>query len=136
MTLVEILAGTLITSIVVGGTMTAFVTAARIQRAGASAISVRASDSAQELLELLRNHVATDDTFFQTRAGGGWLNDDGSTQVPPLAIGDPAEEVKRVYRVEGADCDGDGVVAGAGAPPEIDCYAVTVKVCWDQLTCP
>ncbi len=145
MTLVEILAGTLITSIVVGGTMTAFVTAARIQHVTASALAMRASDSVQELLERLRNRVAEDDAFFEDKAlatglpPGVWLNDDASTQVPPLPIGDPAEEVKRVYKVQGKDCDNDGLVASPGpplGPAEVDCYSVTVKVCWDQPTCP
>ena len=128
-TLTEVLVASAITSMVAGGTLTAFVTAARIQQATNGPRTVEASGYAQQWLEALRNRVADDDTFFSSKAPGGvslgWQDDDPATGV-----------VRRVYRVDAKDCDGDGIVAGAGTPPEADCYAVTVKMCWNQPTCP
>ena len=121
-TLTEVLVASAITSMVAGGTLTAFVTAARIQQATNGPRTVEASGYAQQWLEALRNRVAADDAFFSSKAGLGWQDDDPATGI-----------VKRLYRVEAKDCDGDGIVAGAG---EADCYAVTVKVCWNQPTCP
>ena len=137
-TLADVMIGTLITSLAVGGTMSAFVTAARLQRVEDAPLLIEASGYAQDFLEPLRNHVAADDFFFPTKAAltaasaTGWLDDDVTTAIPPAT----AETAKRVYRVVGADCNGNGIAAGVGVPPEVDCYAVAVKVCWNQPTCP
>ena len=131
-TLADVMIGTLIASVAVGGTMSAFVTAARLQRVEDAPLLLEASGYAQDYLEALRNHVAADDPFFSSKAGLGWLDDDSTTAIPPAS----SETAKRVYRVVGADCDGDGIAAGVGVPPEVDCYAVAVKVCWNQPTCP
>ena len=138
-TLAEVLLASAITSIVLGGSLSAFITAVRIQdQSRSGAARLEASGYAQDLLDAYRNHVATDDTFFSSippngKVGLGWLDDDPGTNPPSL----PGPEiVKRVYRVDAADCDGDGVVAGVGAPPEQDCYSVSVRVCWNQPTCP
>ena len=125
-TLAEVLVGTLITSVVVGGTMSAFVTAARIKSIQSGPKIIEGTGYAQDLFEAFHNHVAADDPFFTTKAGKSWQDDDPSTSIPPLPLGDPNEKIKRVYRVEAKNCGG---VVG-------DCYAVTVKVCWNQPTCP
>lgn len=140
-TLGEVVVSTLITSFVLGGTMTAFLTAARIDSATGSAKVAEAAGYAEDWLEALRNRVAADDPFFLPQAlggqaGRGWIDDEPRTNPPPPAT----EIVRRVYRVDARDCDGDGVLAGVvpapGAPREADCYAVTVRVCWNQSTCP
>ena len=137
-TLVELLASSLITATVAGGTLMAFVTAARMQLGQENpASAMESSDLSQEVLDGLRNRVAADDTFFQTAAGTGWINAATSPapsqfpNPPPASAGTNSivnvapGPLKRCYRVTAEDCDGDGTAG--------DCYAVNTQVCWGTL---
>ena len=129
-TLIEVMVASAISAVVAGGTMMAFVTAARMVRAQNSPGMAEASGFAQQTLERLRNRVAADDTFFTAQAGPTWWDD----PLPVPGAGTNSESIlwevptSRKYRVTAEDCD--GVVAG---PP--DCYAVAVKVCWNGAAC-
>lgn len=130
-TLIEIIASSAIAAVVASGTMMAFVTAARLARAQNSTRVAEATDFAQQTLERFRNRVATDDTaVFPDLAGAGWQID----PLPPLPLpGTNSESLlwrtptSRRYQVTSQDCDGDGTAG--------DCYAVTVRVCWDDPLC-
>src|SRR3989338_992801 len=129
-TLIEVMAASTIAAVVASGTMMAFVAAARMSRIHNSGALAEDSDFAQETLEGLYNHIATDDTTFADEAGSTWHND----PLPPVpAPGTNSESIlwrtptSRRYRVTSEDCDG---VGGPG-----DCYAVTVKVCWNDPLC-
>jgi prepilin-type N-terminal cleavage/methylation domain-containing protein len=133
-TLVEVLAASLIAAVVAGGTLMAFVTAARIVRRGSTIEHGEASLLASDLLEKIRNRVATSDydLWFSSHASvtapsswSEWISD-ADSQLP---AGGGARSIlnargaERKYLVRPEDCDGDGLMG--------DCYAVTVKVCWD-----
>ena len=122
-TLTEIIVGSTIASVVLAGTMSAFVTAARIHRAQNGPMFAEAAGYAQDTLETVRNHVAADDSWFANQVPGGW-------KVDPDFPGFPTTLIKRIYRVDPVDCDGDGTAG--------DCFAMTVKVCWTNAlgSCP
>jgi hypothetical protein len=122
------LAASLIASVVAGGTMMAFVTAARISRQQSSPLASEANGFAQQTLEGIRNKVADDSTWLSSRAGLGWVDDPmgGAGGTESITTLSP----KRCYRVTPEDCDGVGGTAN-------DCYAVNVAVCWNDLaSCP
>ncbi len=128
-TLIEVLCASLIASIVAGGTMMAFVTAARIKGRQSSTTSVEATQFAQETLEKYRNYVAVDSTFLSDKA-------DTNTWYPDLlpSSGSDSESIlktgaKRCFRVDRKDCNADGTV-------DPDCYQIQVKVCWNGGNCP
>ncbi len=143
-TFVEVLVASVLASLVAGGTLVSFITASRLTGERALPETAEISLLAQETLERLRNRVDTDSNFLPAQAtasvdGGGnpvWIDDSsfapadrGSGSVLLAGGG-----TKRCYRVIGEDCDGDGIQAGGS---EVDCYAVQVKVCWNDLTgCP
>ncbi len=135
-TMIEVLIASVIASIVIGGTMTAFVTASRMTRQQSGPANSDAALYVQQLLEAIRNHVAADSTWFSTRVGpvpatwAAWRNDD-----PPLSASCPSASIVcrtdvnngRKYFITYVDdtCDDDGDTS--------DCYyAVTVRVCWDE----
>lgn len=131
-TLIEVMAASTIAAVVASGTMMAFVAAARMSRIHNSGALAEASDFAQETLEGLYNHIATDDTKLadESVAVPPWHDD----PLPPVpAPGTNSESIlwltptSRRYRVTSEDCDG---VGGVG-----DCYAVTVRVCWNDPLC-
>ena len=139
-TLLEVLAASLVASVVAGGTMMAFVTAARIGRFKNTANYAEAATLAQETFENFRNRVAADDTFFATAANPGATaipNNNGWIADPILGVrGDFSiveTTAKRCYRVRPAECDGTTGIA----PQSGDCYAMAVQVCWnnEQLAC-
>ena len=125
-TLAEMLVASAITSVVVGGTMAAFVTAAREQQVKNGPELAEASGYAQQLLEEFRNHVAaaTDDPFLTTRVGTSWRNDG----ISPLPAGGGSESIlnlsaRRCYQVTTA-CGGE-------------CTQVQAMICWRDLSgCP
>ena len=126
-TLIEVLIGSVIASVVAGGTMMAFVTAARITRRQNAVALAEDSSYAESTLERLRNDVAADEVLLSTKAASPstWWCDN-------LPISGGSESIlglntKRVYRVRAEDCDG---VGGPG-----DCYALQVKVCWGNHGC-
>ena len=129
-TLIEIMAASAVAAVVASGTMMAFVAAARMSRASNSPMFAEASDFTRQTLERFRNRVATDDTIvFPDLAGAGWQND----PLPVPAPGTNSESLlwktptSRRYRVTAEDCDGDGTAG--------DCYAMTVRVCWNDPAC-
>lgn len=134
-TLIEVIVASLIASLVAGGTLAAFIAAARMTARQGSPAYAEASGFAQQTLERIRNAVAADDTWFQTQVAiGGWIADglpggggSESIQTPP-----PPGNAKRCYLVTPQDCDNDGAVANP--PAEQDCYSVSVQVCWRDLT--
>lgn len=110
-TLVEVLVGGLIGSVLVAGVMSAFLTAIRINRLGDT--HAEAAALAQQELEKFRNNVACDDpVLFSGACTAGSTS--GSETLPSGET--------RTYTIDPADCDG---VGGVG-----DCFKVVSKVTW------
>ncbi len=129
-TLIEVLISSVIATTVAGGTMMAFVTAARIVGRGDSAAMLEASALAGDMLEDIRNQVAADSTWFADRVNLGWCD----APLPPSTstesvLGPP--DAERRYRVVRVDCTGDGDTND----PQ-DCFSVDVRVCWNGTECP
>lgn len=122
-TFLEVLLSAVIVSVVAGGTMMAFVTAARISRASNPAGYAEASYYAQQTIEQFRNRVAdqSSDPWLSTNAGKGWQAD--LLPAPP-GKNDPILDAspKRCYQVNTA-CGGA-------------CYQVDVQVCWTGASPP
>lgn len=124
-TILETLVAALLTSVVAGGTLMAFVSAARMVREESSPASVEAASYAQQTVERFRNKVATDDTWLSTQAGV-WGNDSlpgsgGSESI--LTTG--ASRRYCIKSVSAANCGGlDG------------CFAIRAQVCWNGAACP
>ena len=146
-TMVELMAGSLIATMVAGGTMMAYVTAARISRQQGNPAIVEATMLAQQTLERFRSEMACDaDSFDPVTCNakavlptGDWTTDDfpnANSNDPAIAargnesiLTRPGTTPKRCFRVTKEDCDGDGLTG--------DCFAVQAKVCWgDTTTCP
>lgn len=135
-TLAELVVATAIVAIVLVGTMSAVVAAARMGSRQNGPLYASAASYAQYSLEAMRNQVAKDPTTLQSNkwffdrlktAPQAWVNwnDGDDLRVDPPTGG----TLKRKYLVQPLNCDG---IAGAD-----DCYAVTVKVCWnDAVNCP
>ena len=125
--MVEVLAASLAASVIAGGTLMAFVAAARIMKAQDAKLP-EADLCAAQTLERFRNHVAADDTWLSTQAATGWQSD--SLTDPVSGCGGGTESIqniataKRCYRVSSAPSCG----------PE--CYQLEVKVCWGATACP
>jgi len=125
--MIEILIASIIAAVVAGGTMMAFVTAARMTRLQSNPVLAEASGFAMQTVERFRNQVTAQPvpTWFATKAGPVWYSD----PLPVPGAGTNTESLlwkpptSRTYRVTAEDCDGIG---GVG-----DCYAVTFKVCWN-----
>jgi len=125
-TLLEVLAASIVASVVAGGMLMAYMAAARMLPPTSTEDSLEAGEFAQQTLEGIRNHVATDDNYFAMRAGAGWQDDVLPAPSSSQSILNAGAE--RRFCVVAADCDG---VGGTG-----DCYAVSVKLCWDGTSCP
>ncbi len=120
MTLVEVIAASVLTSLVAGGTLMALTTAVHLAKRSSEGVQV--SHLAQQTLEKFRNHVACDDAWFDAACA--------PTTLPPANTPDllPDGPVKdhggtRLYTVAPADCDG---VGGVG-----DCLRMDVTVHWN-----
>ena len=147
-TLLEVLIASLVIAIVVVGTMSAFIVASRILGTQNSSVYAEASACAQQKLEKFRNHVAAavagaSDTFLEDHAPLGWqidgsddLSDCGSSNNSSISIRDTTSPPVRKFCVKRGDCNGNGILAGVGSPPEVDCYALLTKVCWNGTPCP
>lgn len=114
--------------LVAAGTAKAFVLAAKLARR--SVATVEATDYAAQTLERFRNRIACDDAWFSTACN--FVGPTSSVPDDPLPAG-PAVSSRsaflhpnftpaRRYRVQPADCDGNGTAG--------DCYRVEVKVSW------
>ena len=134
-TLMEILAASVIASVVAGGTLAAYVAAARMTRAQSNTGNAEAAVYARETAERFRDMIACDGNWFTADAAcaptpampGGWTAD-------PLPAAGGTQSIlvtgaRRCYRVVPQDCDG----GGAG-----DCFQVDVRVCWNNkfANCP
>lgn len=122
-TLLEVLAASVLASVVAGGMMMAYIAAARMPPPRGIDPMLEANGLAQQTLEWIRNQVAADSTFFATQAAAGWQED-------PLPAAGSSESILnqtavRRYCVRTADCAGVG-----------DCYAADAKVCWNGTPCP
>jgi len=128
-TLVEVVVASFLASVVAGGTMMAFVTAARMTQRQGDVRFAEASGLAQQTVEKFRNYVEAGQPWLTSKAPLGWCLD----QLPSSVVAGTESILKmsarRCYRVTPEDCDG---VGGPG-----DCYALQVAVCWKDLsTCP
>jgi type II secretory pathway pseudopilin PulG len=126
--LIEILVGIVVASVLVAGLMGAFLTAMRISARGGG--NTEAAALTQQTLERLRNKVACGSSWFGGANCGATLpspnsfdpgaGNDPATGLPPGALNGTG--VSRTYTVTSDDCDG---VGGAG-----DCFKVAAKVHW------
>lgn len=133
-TFIEVLVASAIVALMAGGTMLAFLLAARLSQ-GASTLG-DAGFFAQQTLEKFRNKIACRQTGESgptpTPPGDTWYDASCAASVPSASPSDvlPAGQLKdryggaRTYTVTSKDCDG---VGGAG-----DCLEVRVKVTWTQ----
>lgn len=123
-TFVELLMASLISAVVGGGTLMAFVSAARIAGAQATPAVAEANALAVQTLEQFRNRVAADDAWLSSQLPLGWVSEPlpGPTTSETIVV--PAT-ARRCYRVSLA-CGGS-------------CYQLETQVCWDDLagcSCP
>ena len=126
LTLMELIAASVLGALVAGGVLTAFLLAAKNTRG--SVRTVDAVAMAEETLERFRNKIACDDFWF------AFIPDCGGiglllNQPDPVLLNHPIKTVDpgnadRRYDVEPWDCDGDGVLR--------DCYRVKVTVNWNE----
>lgn len=135
-TFIELLASSVIVAVTAGGTLMAFVAAARMMTGRENPTLLEAAGYAQQMVEGMRNRVATDDLFLTT-APPIWIN--AALAPPPSNFPDPPSPgtnsiyttsplVKRCYRITQVDCD------GLSGTPEA-CPEVQSQVCWgDDLT--
>jgi Tfp pilus assembly protein PilV len=123
-TLLEILVGSLVVAIAVGGTMMSYVTALRIAREGI--FTSEATAFIIQTFERFRSRMACDDAWLDPNTCGQglglptvWTAD----ALPGGATGSALPQGARVYQVTQGpdDFDGDGVR---------DYYRVMVKVSW------
>lgn len=114
--LVEVVVGSLIASVLVAGLMAAFLTALRISSVGGG--NVEASSLVQQTLERFRNRVACDDAWFNPVTCF-------ASSLPPANSSDPLSAGAmfggtRTYTITQANCG-----TGLG-----DCFKVVAKVSW------
>ena len=134
-TLIEIIVASLIAALIAAGTMTAFMTAARIMRAQGHPGTAEAAGYAQGTIERFRNMIACDSPWFDPTSCSP------DTDFPTTWTDDPLPTVEAgsesILSVPGAtrrycftieDCDQDGAAG--------DCYALHVKMCWFETSCP
>lgn len=122
MTFMEVLVSAVIAALIVGATMSAFVTALNISLGWKGPIlQAKAAAFNQQTLERFRNRMACDDVVFDancdpdpTKLPTNWTSD----PLPPGSLPGGTRQLK----VNPLDCDG---VEGAG-----DCLQVMVKVQW------
>lgn len=130
MTLLETLIASAILSASVAGTMSAFVTAIRIQQVQNGPAGAEGAAYGELWLEQNRNHVAFDDAWFSNNIGApfgvpAWPSFNQAKDNDPATPGN----IKRRYKIQQVDCDGDGA-------PDPRCYSMAVRVCWNDATCP
>lgn len=115
LSLIEILAASIIGAVVAGGTMTAFVMAAKLATQTAPS-TLQSSYRVQQGLEKFRNHIACDSSWFDPSCG----------PVSPVIAAEPVSlqgsPATRSYTVTPIDINGDG---------QNDLHQVMVKVEWD-----
>ncbi len=125
MTLIEVLAASVIGALLAAGTILALVMGVKLSRA--SVTSSDASAYAAQTIERNRNRIACDDAWFNsgcTYAGPGpSVEQPDAPALPTDSSLEPLPDVNRRFTMEPKDCDG---VDGPG-----DCYLMTVLLHWD-----
>ena len=135
-TLVEVLAASLVAVVVAGGAMSAFIAAARMEHSQSPVVSQEVSGYAQQTIERFRNMIACDSPWFDP------VTCAPTATIPTAWVQDPVPSISQVgnesivrtaganrcYRVVPQDCDGNL------APT--DCFRVEAKVCWNGASCP
>ena len=142
-TLLEVMIASLVGAIVAGGTMMAYIVAARLMRAQDNPQVAEATWFAQETMERFRNMIACGQGSV-----GEWFDQASCAPVasPPAPLGsgmptawtsDPLPAgagtrsivasgvARRCYRMTPADCDGDGTAG--------DCFQMDVQICWKTI---
>ena len=134
-TIIETMVASVIASVVAGGTMMAFVTAARINRMQNAPALVEATLLAEQTLERHRNDVFPNSPFLALGDSPTTWNTWNPENPPGAGTGAGGTEsilymnnypARRCFQVHQEDCDNDGTAG--------DCYAVRVQVCWNNLT--
>jgi hypothetical protein len=122
--LLEVLAASVIGSLLAGGTLMAFVAAANIAKTASS--GVEAGYLAEETLEKFRNQIACDDVWFDPTTPECTVDAAAlpTDQDDPLPSGSPllSRGGERTYTVSPIDLDGDG---------ETDYFEVRVTITWN-----
>lgn len=127
-TLLELVAALVVMVLAIGGTLTAFLTADRVSQHHNQTAYAEASGYAQQTAERFRNRIAADSPWRTGGLPSGWQDDAFAGQAPePPSPSIRRQGATRRYRVTPQDCDR---VGGVG-----DCYAIEVKVCWDDPAC-
>ncbi len=123
--LMEILMATLLAAVVAAGMMAALVASTRITHKQNASTMSEAGGQSQELMEGIRTKVGADAVGdFLANGSGAWTNYGfGADKGQESSLAVSGQEASGQYKVQPADCDGDGNVG--------DCYAVTVRACWD-----
>ena len=141
-TMIEVIVAAVITAVIAGGGMAAFVASSRMMQSQNSPASAEAADYAQQTIERYRNMIACDSAWFNSAdcsavamcppscASTTWRTDTlpsaSATGTESILNHTPAP--KRCYQVV-------KLVGCSGSGP--DCYTVNAKVCWgDFATCP
>ena len=134
-TLIEILVAAVIAAVVVGGTMTAFLSATKVSKI--SSEEVGSAADAQQTIERVRNKSAcrqstelATDTWFDSAcapAAPSGLKDDGDTSgSSDISVSSKIPGATRQYEVVAADCNGNGLTTDGID----DCLQVTSTVHW------
>lgn len=116
-TLIELLLASMASAVIGGGTLMAFVTAARISANQLTPTVIEATGLAAQTIEKYRSRVARDDGWLAAQVPLGWQTDAlpggaGTESMQPGA--------RRCFRVTNA-CGGL-------------CYQVEAQVCWTDMT--
>ena len=125
MTLIEVLAASVIGALLAAGTILALVMGVKLSRG--SVMSGDAAAYAAQTIERNRNHIACDDAWF----GGDCTYTETTAQqndalaLPTDSTLKPLPDANRIreFQMQPADCDGDG--------NQGDCYRMRVHVHWD-----
>ena len=118
-TFLELMVASVCSAVIGGGTLMAFITAARISSAQLTPAVIEANGLAMQGIERYRNRVAQDDSWLATQVGLGW-----QTDAPPGGAGSESMQAgaRRCFRVTNA-CGGL-------------CYQVQTQVCWATIASP
>lgn len=127
-TLVEIVVASVLATLIVGGTMLAFLMSAMLAQRH-TPNQAEGVFYAQQTIDRFRNRMACDDPWFAGSANCSFQTplrdqrDDIKPDTSPLLR---APGGSRRYTVQPVDLDRDGFT---------DYYQMTVKVCWNDASC-
>ena len=123
-TMLEVIVAAAIGALLAGGTMVAFMMTSKMSMDASN--KSEAAYLTQQTMERFRNKVACDesrwfDASCKSTMTGAWIDDPIPAGAAPSVAGFAAN---RQYKVEPADCDGDGTVG--------DCLKVVTKLSWQK----